>query len=79
VLRFEAIVHNTKELRCGQVLDRFGQIVARLAAMTERFCTMLDCVDIGSEFRKRLIGREIPHVWYQTNRIAGPVKPRPGL
>jgi hypothetical protein len=47
VLRFEAIVHNTKELRCGRVLDRFGQIVARLAAMTERFCTMLDCVDIG--------------------------------
>ena len=47
VLRFEAIVHNTKELRCGRVLDRFGQIVGRLAAMTDRFCTMLDCVDVG--------------------------------
>jgi hypothetical protein len=47
VLRFEAIVHNTKELRCGRVLERFPDIVARLAAMAERFCTMLDCVDVS--------------------------------
>ncbi len=47
VLRFEAIVHNTRELNCGRVLERFGEIVARLAGMAERFCTMLDCVDIG--------------------------------
>jgi hypothetical protein len=47
VLRFEAIVHNTKELRCGRVLERFPEIVDRLAGMTERFCTMLDCVDVG--------------------------------
>jgi hypothetical protein len=47
VLRFEAIVHNTAELRTGRVLDKFGQIVARLAGMTERFATMLDCVDVG--------------------------------
>jgi len=45
VLRFEAIAHNTAELRCGRVLDRFPDIVCRLAAMTERFCTALDCVD----------------------------------
>jgi hypothetical protein len=47
LLRFEAIAHNTKQLRCGRVLDRFGEIVGRLAGMTERFCTTLDCLDVG--------------------------------
>jgi hypothetical protein len=47
VLRFEAITHNTKQLRCGRVLDRVGEIVARLAGMVDRFCTTLDCVDVG--------------------------------
>ena len=47
VLRFEAVAHNTKQLGCGRTLDKFATIVTRLAAMTERFCTMLDCVDIG--------------------------------
>jgi hypothetical protein len=47
VLRFEAIVHNTKQLGCGRTLDRFGQIIARLTAMVDRFTSMLDCVDIG--------------------------------
>jgi hypothetical protein len=45
VLRFEAIVHNTKELGCGRVLVRFPEIVARLTSMLERFLTTLDCVD----------------------------------
>jgi hypothetical protein len=47
VLRFEAIVHNTKQLRCGRVLDRFGEIVGRLAGMVDRFTTTLDCLDTG--------------------------------
>jgi len=47
VLRFEAIAHNTAELRCGRMLDKFPDIVTRLAAITERFCTALDCVDSG--------------------------------
>ena len=47
MLRFEAVAHNTKQLGCGRTLDKFGTIVTRLAAMTERFCTTLDCVDIG--------------------------------
>jgi hypothetical protein len=47
VLRFEAIVHNARQLRCGRVLERFPQIVTRLAEMTERFTTMFDCLDIG--------------------------------
>jgi hypothetical protein len=47
VLRFEAIVHNARALGCGRVLDKFPEIVTRLAAMVDRFTTMLDCVDIG--------------------------------
>lgn len=47
VLRVEAITHNTAELGCGRVLDRFPDIVERLAAMVDAFCTTLDCVDIG--------------------------------
>jgi hypothetical protein len=45
VLRIEATVHNTHDLRCGRVVDRFPQIVARLQGMLERFMTTLDCVD----------------------------------
>ncbi len=45
VLRFEAIAHNTRQLRCGRSLQRFPEIVTRLAGMCERFCTTLDCVD----------------------------------
>ena len=47
VLRFEAIVHNTKTLKTGRALEKFPEIVARLAGMAGRFCTMLDCVDTG--------------------------------
>ena len=47
VLRFEATVHNTKELRCRRSLDNFPEIITRLAGMTERFATTLDCADIS--------------------------------
>jgi hypothetical protein len=47
VLRFEATVHHTKELRCRRSLDNFPEIIGRLAGMAERFCTALDCVDTG--------------------------------
>ena len=47
VLRFEAIVHNTRALGCGRVLEKFPEIVARLAGMADRFTSMLDCVDVG--------------------------------
>ena len=47
VLRFEAIVHNTRQLHLGRVLERFPEIVARLTAMLDRFTTMLDCVDVA--------------------------------
>jgi hypothetical protein len=45
VLRFEAIVHNTKELGCGRLLDRFPQIVVRLRQILEQFLDHLQCMD----------------------------------
>jgi hypothetical protein len=47
VLRVEATVHNTRELGCGRMLEKFPEIISRLAGMAERFCTTLDCVDAG--------------------------------
>ena len=47
MLRFEAIVHNTAELRCGRMIEKFPAIVTRLAGVVERFATALDCVDTG--------------------------------
>jgi hypothetical protein len=45
VLRLEAVVHNTRRLGVGRVLDRLPDIVARLAGMVDRFATALDCAD----------------------------------
>jgi hypothetical protein len=47
VLRFEATVHNTKELRCRRSLENFAEIITLLAGMAGRFATALDCADIG--------------------------------
>src|SRR5512140_3392020 len=47
VLRFEATVHNTKELRCRRSLENFAEIITLLAGMADRFATALDCVDIS--------------------------------
>jgi hypothetical protein len=47
VLRFEATVHNAKELRCRRSLDNFAEIITRLAGMADRFATALDCADTG--------------------------------
>jgi hypothetical protein len=47
VLRFEATVHDTRELRCRRSLEYFEEIITRLAGMADRFATTLDCADIG--------------------------------
>ena len=47
VLRFEATVHNAKELRCRRSLEHFAEIIDRLAGMADRFAAALDCADIG--------------------------------
>lgn len=43
VLRIEAIAHNTKELRCGKVLEKLPEMVTRLSSMVERFLEVLRC------------------------------------
>jgi hypothetical protein len=45
ILRFEAIVHNTKDLGCGRVLDRFPRIVIRLRQILERFLSNVYYMD----------------------------------
>jgi hypothetical protein len=44
VLRFDAIAHNTSDLRTERMLDRFCQIITALAVMLERFLDVCDCV-----------------------------------
>lgn len=45
VLRIEAIVHNSEELRCGKVIDKFNTIIERLAQLLDRFMAVLRSVD----------------------------------
>jgi hypothetical protein len=45
VLRIEAVVHNTQELRCGRSLEKFPQIVAEAKGILERFMDALSCID----------------------------------
>ena len=44
-LRFEAIVHNTRTLGCGRVLEKFDTIVASLQSILERFLSALRGID----------------------------------
>ena len=44
VLRIEAVVHNTRELKCGRALDKFPE-VGRLKAILQRFADALSCID----------------------------------
>src|SRR6202022_1554040 len=45
VLRIEAIVHNTTELRCGRWLEKFPQIVTALKSILNRFMDALSGID----------------------------------
>src|SRR5579872_3631392 len=45
VLRFEAIVHTTRDLGCGRLLERFAQIVTCLQGHLQRFLNVLREVD----------------------------------
>jgi hypothetical protein len=47
VLRIEAIVHNTAEMRCGRSLEKFPAIVDRLASIVDEFLRNLRCVDVS--------------------------------
>jgi len=60
VLRFEATVHNTRELRCRRGIDNFPEIITRLAGITGRFATTLDCADIAFIADTTLDGLPLP-------------------
>ena len=45
VLRIEAVLHNTEELRCGRSLDRFPRLVTELKGILERFMGALSLID----------------------------------
>ena len=62
VCNFEAIVHNTRALHTGRMLEKFPVITTRLAAMVDRFTTM-------STRRCRLPSRRHPRP--APNRIPG--------
>ena len=47
MLRFEAAVHNTRDLDCARMIKRFPDIVTRLKAMLECFITTVGCVDVA--------------------------------
>src|ERR1039458_5961556 len=88
VLRFEATVHNTKELRCRRSLENFPEIITRLAGMAERFCTTVDCVDISFLNNRASMscrrppgsagpGRRTPRLHRRRARSQGPGDDRP--
>ena len=45
VLRIEAVLHNSEELKCGRSLERFHSIVSHLKGILERFMDALSCID----------------------------------
>ena len=77
VLRFEAVVHNTRALSCGRLLGKFTQIVARLKTMLETFLNHLHCVDISFIATETLEKLPTP-TYVGKTRVGGidPNKPR---
>jgi len=47
VLRIEAMAHNTDDLRCGKIIDRFPDIVIALEKILTKFLLVLRSVDIS--------------------------------
>jgi len=70
VLRFEAMVHNTKALGCGRVVAKFPQIVARLGDLVEGFLTTLQAMDHAIVADDTLEQLPLPSVVGQT-RVGG--------
>ncbi len=70
VLRTEAIAHNTVELRCGRVLEKFPDIIENLANLLERFLGTLRCIDSAWISDRTLEALPMPGVVGKT-RIGG--------
>jgi len=48
LLRAEAIIHNTKALRCRRSLSNFAVIIAHLKEVLNRFLDAVSCIDFSS-------------------------------
>jgi len=59
VLRIEVMVHNTKELRCGRLLERFSTIVTRLQQILGQFLNNVYAMDAAFVADATL--DELPH------------------
>jgi hypothetical protein len=57
VLRAEAVIHNTKDLRCGRRLTQFPRIAETLKGIAERFLNALGHVDVA------FIGPDVLEEW----------------
>lgn len=60
VLRIEAVAHNTKDLRCGKVIDRFPAITQSLRGIVERFLAVLRRVNASFIDDERLSTWHLP-------------------
>jgi hypothetical protein len=60
VLRFEAIVHNTKELGCGRLLDRLPQIIGFATSSSSSWTTCTAWMLLSSAM-KPWIDSPLPH------------------
>ncbi len=47
VLRIEAVAHNTEDLHCGKVIEKFHDIIESLKQILERFLSVLHAVDLS--------------------------------
>jgi hypothetical protein len=70
VLRAEAITHNSKALHCGCVLERFPEIVRKLAEILDRFLSALRGVDVRWISDQRLEELPLPGTVGKT-RVGG--------
>ena len=60
VLRVEAVVHNSKALKCGKRLEKFSPIVAMLKAILKRFLSVVHSVDASFIHTKTLQDWRLP-------------------
>jgi hypothetical protein len=45
VLRFEVIIHNARQLRCGRSLERFPDLISHLRGIMQRFLNAISAMD----------------------------------
>jgi hypothetical protein len=65
VLRIEAIAHNTADLRKGRSIQRFTEIIQKLASIVDSFLDKVHCVDVPT------IHDLAPDEWYKPGTING--------